>query len=191
MLFKHCTRNVNFCVYFNKEVLEYSLQTLDEETRKVMKRRIRKQNIIVSYLSSKRNALITVYTSLKASWCNILNVTWQLNHFDKIWVSTSITLKLWEEGKRKGRWDLEILRKCKMVVAKITKGRERESQSFLLLGMFLRPLSSSIHRHFVPYPQRYLSSLFPPCFKVIPSFFIVFVWLSDDNHAGPQFSSTC
>jgi len=32
-----------------------------------MKRRIRKQNIIVSYLSSKRKALIIVYISLKAS----------------------------------------------------------------------------------------------------------------------------
>jgi len=67
MLLKHCTRNVNFGSCFNKEILEYSPQTLDEGTRKVMKRRIRKQNIIVSYLSSKRNALIIVYTSLKAS----------------------------------------------------------------------------------------------------------------------------
>jgi hypothetical protein len=67
VLFKHCRRNVNVSACFNKEVLEYSLQALDEGKRKVMKRRIRKQNIIVSYLSSKRNALIIVYTSLKAS----------------------------------------------------------------------------------------------------------------------------
>lgn len=149
MLFKHCRRNVNVSACFNKEVLEYSLQALDEGKRKVMKRRIRKQNIIVSYLSSKRNALIIVYTSLKASWCNILNVTWQLNHFDKIWVSTSITLKLWEGRKWEEREDVERLRKCKMTAARITKGGERESQTFLLLGMFLRPLSSRIHRHIV------------------------------------------
>jgi hypothetical protein len=142
-------------------------------------------------LSSKSKALIIVYTSLKASWCNILNVTWRLIHFDKIWVSTSIKLKLWEGGKWKEREDVERWRKCKMVVAKITKGSERESQAFLLLGMFLRPLSSRIHRHFVPYTQCHLSSLLPPCFKVIPSFLLVFAWLSEDNRAGPQFSCTC
>jgi len=64
---KLCMRNAHFSACFNKEVLECSLQTLDEGKRKVMKRRIRKQNIIVSYLSSKRNALTTVYTSLKGS----------------------------------------------------------------------------------------------------------------------------
>jgi hypothetical protein len=30
MLFKHCTRNVNFSACINEDVLEYSLQTLDQ-----------------------------------------------------------------------------------------------------------------------------------------------------------------
>ena len=195
MLFKHCKRNVNFTACFNREVLEYSVQTPDEGTRKVMKRRIRKQNIIVSYLSSKRNALIIVYTSLKASWCNIFSLTWQWNHFDKIWVSTSITLKMLEGGRWKERENVERLRKCKTTVVRFKKkgggGSERESQTFLLVGMFPRPVFQNLSSLRPLHSASSLSSLLPPCFKVIPSFLVVFVWLSDDDDAGSQFSCTC